>query len=73
MKATKDNDNPGNQDNHSSKRITVSKKSTVTIENIATMDTKALKNYNNHGNVTKIASLRSVLLEPKLECVHKFQ
>jgi len=40
MKATKDNDNAGNQDNHSSKRIMVSKKSTVTIENIATMDTK---------------------------------
>ena len=46
------------------------------------MDTKgiliALKNYNNHGNVTKIAikvstTSRSVRLGPKLECLHKFQ
>ena len=49
---------------------------------MAIMDTKgiliALKNYNNHGDVTKIAikvstSLRSVQLGPEVECFHKFQ
>lgn len=82
-KATKDKDNPGNQDNHSSKRITVRKKSTVTLRNTAKMDTKGIlialkKNYNNQGNVTKIAikvstTSRGVRLGPKLECLHTFQ